>query len=137
MKSFTKFLLCLSITLLSNNLKGQEYTTLTRDVHVLDAKTNFTQKAGNIQIAEITYKHETNIPSSDTIPAEIVNKPPIEYTKIEFKPDEVETAFPHAVHIDASGNKNVDYAALIPVMFRIIQEQNKRIENLENQLQKK
>mgnify|MGYP006306708403 CR=1 FL=1 len=137
MKSFMKFLLCLSITLLSHNLKSQEYTTLTRDVHVIDSKTNFTQKAGNIKIAEITYKHETTIPSSDTIPDEIVNKPPIEYTKIEFQPEELETAFPHAVHVDASGNKNVDNFALIPVMFKIIQEQNRRIENLENQLQKK
>jgi hypothetical protein len=131
MKSFMKFLLFFSITLLSHNLKGQEYTTLTRDVHVIDAKTNFAQKAGNIKIAEITYKHETNIPSSDTIPDEIVNKPPIEYTKIEFQPEELETAFPHAVHIDASGNKNVDYSSLIPIMFRIIQEQEKRIKQLE------
>ena len=51
-----------------------------------------------------------------------------------FVKSEFIKVFPEAVNIDQKGEQNIDYNKLIPIMFRIIQDQNARIKKLESQV---
>jgi hypothetical protein len=42
--------------------------------------------------------------------------------------------FPEAINTDEAGVQNIDYYKLIPIMFRIIQNQEVRLKTLENQV---
>ena len=58
-----------------------------------------------------------------------VSQPEYGFIKSEFV-----KVFPEAVNTDEKGEQNIDYYKLIPILYRIIQDQNTRIKTLENKV---
>jgi hypothetical protein len=75
-----------------------------------------------------------NVPNEDVDPIEQTKS---KQFKFRLNPEELYLLLPEAVHITENGEKYVDYFTVIPVMFRILQEQEKRIKILESYLEKK
>lgn len=109
------------------------YGQIAKQEEIIDSSQDYSEKINDIKIARYTYTENTATTVSDTIPAE-VGKPDAVHSQIGLVATDLEKVFPETVHIDAQKNKNVDYYALIPIMFRIIQEQNKKIAQLQSKV---
>ncbi len=53
-------------------------------------------------------------------------------TRYGFVPEDIENVFPELVYTDSAGAKYIDYVGLIPVMFKIINDMQDKIDYLES-----
>jgi hypothetical protein len=85
---------------------------------------------------------KTNISTMDNVIDQVMNLSSVEFTWEDKKDDkthygliaqEVESVFPNLVSTDKSGYKYVNYTELIPVLLKVVQEQQKEIDALKQQ----
>ncbi|MFW5872359.1 MAG: hypothetical protein ACOCVN_00070 [bacterium] len=131
LRVFIILLACGTILLLPEKADAQ----MLQQTETLDTKKeNFSSHLSNIQVVKYTYTPAVAVASKDTAAVQSIRQDVTSFQKLGFLPDELERAFPNTVRTDGNNNKNVDYTALIPVMFKIIQEQDEKIKALELKL---
>lgn len=125
------FLTIISFPLLiSEKVHAQEYTTEIKEVSVFDSTAKFSNEIQKIRVAELTFRSEMKMASPDSVKTDEI-APPREWKKLGFVTEDLESTFPKVVHTSEDGSKSISYNALIAVMFKIIQEQDAKIEELE------
>jgi hypothetical protein len=102
----------------AEELRNRDFTAVTV-VKYEPQNTSFSvAQADSSGIAKLPQSTSTDIPKAE-----------YGFVKSEFV-----KVFPEAVNTDAKGEQNIDYYKLIPIMFKIIQDQNDKIKTLENQV---